>query len=91
MQLSELHGFLRQFKVMAARWLPIGVAGPGRSLPAGDWPGQVGNKRERSSHEPGEKGGGLRAGSPLGRSGRSRIGAAADKVTRLSAVHRLPG
>jgi len=64
MQLSELHGFLRQFKVMAARWLPSGVAGPGRSLPAGDWPGQVDNKRERPSPEPGEKSGGCEPGAP---------------------------
>ncbi|RSM23228.1 hypothetical protein C5B78_19680 [Aeromonas salmonicida] len=64
MQLSELRGFLRQFKVMAARWLPIGVAGPGRSLPAGDWPGQVGNKPERPSSVPGEKGGGCEPGAP---------------------------
>ncbi len=64
MQLSELHGFLRQFKVMAARWLPGGVAGPGRSLPAGDWPGQVGNKRERPSAEPGGKVRGCEPGAP---------------------------
>ncbi|ARW81588.1 hypothetical protein O23A_p0841 [Aeromonas salmonicida] len=64
MQLSELHGFLRQFKVMAVRWLPGGVAGFGRSLPAGDWPGQVGNKRERSSPEPGEKVWGCEPGAP---------------------------
>ncbi|ATP10221.1 hypothetical protein CF134_15775 [Aeromonas salmonicida] len=69
MQLSELHGFLRQFKVMAARWLPGGVAGLGRSLPAGNCSGPVGNKRERSRPEPGEKVWGCEPGAPWAAAG----------------------